>query len=186
MRKKLERFIERILSVFFVILLIPIIFLLPFAILLYYIAYLFFNESFLMSVMLLNFFDMIALIVFIVCVCIGAGIIQGLPQYLRNRKSTTIKTLKAFRKVRPSLEEKACEVTLSRVENTVIDNVIGARAFVCTTSDERELEIICVEIPFFTFQDNNARRSYEGEHGTIRYYEYMGKNYFERFVENKG
>jgi len=138
-----------------------------------------------MSVMLLNVFDLIALIVFITCICLGIGIIQGMPQYFRNRKSTTIKTLKTFRKIRPTLEEKACEVTLTKVENIVIDNKIGARAFTCITSDERKLKIICVEISFFTFRDANARRSYEGERGTIHYYEYMGKNYFERFVEDK-
>jgi len=141
----------------------------------------YFQDGFLINFLLLSFIDVGIIIVFFFCIVIIIITIK----HFRYRKDAVFQDERSFRKVRPKLKIMTSNVTVTEIMTKEVGKSgINTRIFSCNTPCEQKLEVFDAPLSIFTLRGFAASRIYTGEKGTIYYYEFNGKNYFEKFVPN--
>lgn len=102
-----------------------------------------------------------------------------------HRKDAIHRAYRAFHKARSSLKLTSENVVVNEIRDITIGKVkMNMRIFICETPTAKQLEIVSMHSRFAHRSSSNAHSVFEGQHGIIHYYDFNGKNYFEKFDLN--
>jgi len=166
------------------VVMIPLSFILPILIIIYYMSH-FLRFGFIAGLLLLDFFlDGIIVTIFTICV-IAARIYFN---HFKTRKHPIRQEYKLFRKAFSTSDLATSNVTVIGVDDVKLGKTpdkhtddTDMRIFSCIASDEQHLEILHVDTFVFGYPLSKPGLIEIGDKGILHYRKFNGKNYFEKF-----